>query len=164
MTSIFYQNKIMIFTIEEAEGFHQLFQREPLQQGIHGPLIAPPRSTMTSPVHESLISAKKKSRQTRPPFNRFPPTETGGRSWNTCKWNKGSLKKWTKVGCVFPSIFIGIGERVVSWFFNVSKENSKYAPIPCNNPTEKIAKLTNDVAVNKQNNRKDFHIKSNLEK
>ena len=39
----------------------------------------------------------------------------------------------------------------------LSKENSKYAPIPCNNPTEKIAKLTNDVAVNKQNGRKDFH-------
>ena len=36
----------MIFTIEEAEGFHQLFQREPLQQGIHGPLIAAPRSVI----------------------------------------------------------------------------------------------------------------------
>ena len=44
----------------------------------------------------------------------------------------------------------------------LSKENSKYAPIPCNNPTEKIAKLTNDVAVNKQNGRKDFHVNSSL--
>ena len=30
--------------IEEKEGFHQLFQSEPLQQGIHGPLISLPRS------------------------------------------------------------------------------------------------------------------------
>ena len=44
-------------------------------------------------------------------------------------------------------------------FSMFSKENSKYAPIPCNNPTEKIAKLTNDVAVNKQNDRKDFQVK-----
>ena len=44
----------------------------------------------------------------------------------------------------------------------LSKENSKYAPIPCNNPTEKIAKLTNDVAVNKQNGRKDFHANFSL--
>ena len=47
-------------------------------------------------------------------------------------------------------------------FSMFSKENSKYAPIPCNNPTEKIAKLTNDVAVNKQNDRKDIHVKSTL--
>ena len=39
-----------------------------------------------------------------------------------------------------------------------AKENSKYAPIPCKNPTEKIAKLTNDVAVNRQNDRNDFHV------
>ena len=38
--------KILIFVIEEAEGFHQLFQREPLQQGIHGPLIAAPQSVI----------------------------------------------------------------------------------------------------------------------
>ena len=30
--------------IEEKEGFHQLFQSEPLQQGIHGPLAGLPRS------------------------------------------------------------------------------------------------------------------------